>query len=284
MASGGKNILTASSLEELRGKGAAEVSVAIGVFDGVHAGHQALIKELAEVSAATNSLPAALTFYPHPKSALRAEAPPKLLCSPEKKTQLLASFGAKAVVSIPFTKELSALSPEDFAAKFLMPPGISLKGVCVGREWRFGAGAKGGAEILSKLAAEHNFILRTVNEIKIGGETVSSTAIRRAVAGGDLDKAARMLGRPYSLSGAVEHGRHIAGSILKHPTANLRTEFGVIPPNGVYAGIARLRSGEFPAAAAVGVSPHVFRAERPRSRQSGDPHHRLQRRFVRRGA
>jgi riboflavin kinase/FMN adenylyltransferase len=247
--------INASSLASLEKYGIKQAAVAIGVFDGVHKGHCLLIQKLIEMAKRDNSTPVAMTFYPHPREALKPESHPGLLMSPAKKIELLHKEEIKAVVTIPFTREFASLSPLDFIERSLLSSQVELTGICVGKNWRFGAGGKGNVDILEDFAAKGHFDFESVDELLIDGETVSSTSIRRAISSGLLEKAGKMLGRPYSLEGEVEQGNKIAGTELSHPTANLKTRYGIIPPNGVYASCAILENQKYPAAVAVGVSP-----------------------------
>lgn len=247
--------INASSLAQLEKYGINRVAVAIGVFDGVHKGHCLLLQRLIEMAKRDNATPVAMTFYPHPREALRPESHPGLLLSPAKKIELLHEQGIKAVVTIPFTKEFASLSPFEFIERSLLVSQVELTGICVGRKWRFGAGGKGDVKILEDFANNGHFDFDAVDELFIDGETVSSTSIRRAISSGLLEKAEKMLGRPYSLEGEVEQGKKIAGTELSYPTANLKTRYGIIPPNGVYASCAILDEKKYPAAVAIGVSP-----------------------------
>jgi riboflavin kinase/FMN adenylyltransferase len=244
-----------SSFDALGAHGLKEVAVAVGVFDGVHLGHQKLLEELKTLAGRLSAHPVAVTFHPHPRELLRPEAPPALLLPPSIKTRLLHEYGAEAVVTIPFTPEFAALSPPEFLYDCLSSSRVELKGRCVGARWRFGSGGTGNAEFLKERAKAGNFEFVSVEELSIGGMPVSSTNIRRALASGDLKKAKAMLGRNYSLYGKVEHGRQVASSILNKPTANLKFKNGVLPPCGVYAGWAHFDGQRKAAAIAVGSSP-----------------------------
>jgi riboflavin kinase/FMN adenylyltransferase len=249
------HFINVSSLGELAEYGIERAAVAIGVFDGVHKGHQLLIKELLEMTAGNGAAPVAVTFFPHPRAVLKPEGHPGLLISPEKRIELLHSHGIKAVVTIPFTREFASLEPELFIKHSLISSNIELKGICVGAKWRFGAGGRGGSDTLKKFASAGHFEFRAVRELVIDGEEVSSTGIRHAVFSGLLGHAGKMLGRNYSLAGRVESGRHLAGPELEHPTANIKIEYGIIPPNGVYAAFTEIEGYKYPVAVAVGVSP-----------------------------
>ncbi len=223
------------SLDDLKQASISRISLAIGVFDGVHLGHQKLLDVLVKQAERTDSVPVAMTFFPHPRQILTPDSPPALLLPPREKIRLLQEHGVKAVVTLPFTRNFSQMPPEQFLAYCLTCKGIVLKNLCVGSHWRFGAGGQGDTAYLGRVAAEKKFDFHPVPELELNGETVSSSAIRKAVLTADLQKAALFLGHPYTLYGVVEHGKQLAGKELEHPTANLRTEYGVLPPCGVYA-------------------------------------------------
>ena len=244
-----------SSFDALAIHGLTEVAVAVGVFDGVHLGHQALLAALREISSQVSAHPVAVTFHPHPRELLRPDSPPSLLLPPPVKSRLLHEYGAEAVLTIPFTPEFAALSPPEFLYDCLSSSRVKLKGLCVGSNWRFGWKGSGDCEFLREQAAAGGFAFRAVEEVSIGTQPVSSTNIRRAIASGELGRAKAMLGRNYSLYGEIEHGRRIAGSVLSRPTANLKIRFGVLPPAGVYAGWAKFNGTRRKAAIVIGKSP-----------------------------
>ena len=248
-------------IKELAECGISRAAVAIGVFDGVHRGHQKLLTELLTVSSQLSAEPVVMTFYPHPRSVL-SKNPPTLLYPPEEKVRLLCRYGVKAVITVNFTRQFAALTPERFLEESLFAGTVPIPAICVGRHWRFGAKAAGDAAFLERTAAEKHFRFIAVDELCLDdGRIVSSTAIREAVGAGELGRAAQMLGRRYSLSGTVEHGYRNAAEKLQTPTANLRFRDGVLPPCGVYAAIAHLSDHEhFAAAVNIGTAP-TFREE-----------------------
>ncbi|MBO4630403.1 MAG: riboflavin biosynthesis protein RibF [Lentisphaeria bacterium] len=243
-------------IKELALYGIDKAVVAVGVFDGVHRGHQKLLMELLTISSELIAYPVVMTFFPHPRSLL-TDNPPNLLYPQEEKLRLLHSYGVKAVITVPFTREFAALSPEKFLNQSVFAGTVPVLGICVGRHWRFGAGAAGDTEFLERVAGDKKFRFSAVDELCTdSGELISSTAIRKAVSSGQLEKAQQMLGRRYSLSGIVVHGYCNAGEKLDAPTANLQIRDGVLPPCGVYAAIAHLSDcGQFAAAVNIGVSP-----------------------------
>jgi len=243
------------SLEALANHGLKRIAVAIGVFDGVHLGHQLLLKRLQEMAERNSAAPVVLTFYPHPRHILFPEEPLSLLFSREKKFKLLACQDIAAVVTLPFSKDFSELTAEEFLDDCLFSPTIDIVGICVGSKWRFGCGGSGNIDTIHRYADMHGFEFSPVEEFYLSGRTVSSTEIRRAISGGDLDCATAMLGRDYSLSGTVVHGASDGRSVLGCPTANISVSDGIIPPDGVYAGRAEVDGQKYLAAVSVGTSP-----------------------------
>lgn len=209
------------------------VVLAIGVFDGLHLGHQAVIARAMEGAARANGSAVVVTFDPHPIQVLRPEKRPRLLTSAVHKRRLMAAAGIKYLLVLEFTQALAELPPEDFIRE-LHGACQPLTEVCVGHEWCFGKNRSGNLELLRRLGNELGFEEVGVPAVRLEQEVVSSTLIRAAVAAGNLERAAALLGRPYTLLGTVVKGNQI-GHGLGFPTANLETENEQFPPNGVYA-------------------------------------------------
>lgn len=250
-----------SHIRELSCCGIRRAAVAIGVFDGVHRGHQKLLTELLSVASELDAEPVVMTFFPHPRSVL-SDNPPALLYPPEEKLRLLHCSGIKAVVTVNFTRQFSRLTPDRFLEQSVFAGTVPVPAICVGKHWRFGANAAGNAQYLQQMAADRHFCFRAVDELCMeDGQVVCSTAIREAIGSGDLDRAERMLGRRYALSGTVGAGYRVAGEKLQTPTANLEIRHGVLPPCGVYAATAYLSGRErFAAAVNIGTAP-TFREQ-----------------------
>jgi len=211
--------------------------VAIGTFDGVHLGHQAVIKGADTV----------LTFDPHPLEVLHPAATPKLIMPFEVKRDVIAGLGVEELVVIPFDKEFAQRSAEDFVEQVLEEK-LDAREVAVGENFRFGAKAKGDPAMLE---AHPEFETRVVPLIEVDGETVSSTRIRALVAAGDMTAARRCLGAPFMVEGTVVKGDQ-RGRELGFPTANIIPDDRLtIPGHGVYAAFA----DGVPAAVNVGVRP-----------------------------
>ena len=239
--------------------------VAIGKFDGVHSGHRALL-DRARVDAATgDARVVAVTFDRNPLAILRPELCPEDLIGLHQKVQLLAETGIDAALVLRFDAELANLTAPEFVQRVLVGA-LGVRTVMVGADFRFGRGAAGNPEVLRELGREWGFDVDVVDDVRaIGaGRRVSSTWIRELLAEGDVETAAKLLGRPASMWGEVAHGLK-RGRELGFPTANLAPDHeGFVPADGVYAGwlidegsADGLRSGvRYPAAISIGVNPH----------------------------
>ncbi len=227
-----------------------------GVFDGVHIGHRTIIANLSEMAAASGAHPVAVTFSPHPRAVVCPDDPPALLLPLEERLRLLHEVGAGYTGVIDFTAQFAALSPERFLAGICGGNSFSVCGICVGEKWRFGRFGAGDTAFLARWCSEHSLAFRACPELTVEGRgVVSSTAIRRLTAAGELDAAAEMLGRWCRIFGRVVHGFRVAGGILDAPTANLELAAGVVPPDGVYCGGVRLDGEIYPAAVNIGRAP-----------------------------
>jgi riboflavin kinase / FMN adenylyltransferase len=238
-------------LERLHGP----VFLAIGVFDGVHRGHQAVISTSADHARGTSGTPVVVTFDPHPEKVLRPEAAPHLLTATEHKIALIRALGVEHLLIISFDKQFSATEPEAFVQK-LVAHSKPLREICVGHEWSFGKNRRGNLDLLKRLGANFNFDVVGIPPVKINGAVVSSTAIRRAIETGDLTKAAAMLGREYTILGTVTRGDNL-GKKIGFPTANLSAHSEQFPPNGVYAAEARIDGELHRGVINLGIRPTV---------------------------
>src|SRR5437660_6017209 len=197
-----------SELERLRGP----LFLAIGVFDGVHRGHQAVISTSADHARAADGTPVVVTFNPHPEKVLRPERAPHLLTATQHKIALIRNLGVRHLLIINFDKQFAATEPEVFVQQ-LVVHAKPLREICVGHEWSFGKNRRGNLDLLKKFGAEFNFQVVGVPPVKINGAVVSSTAIRQAVEKGDLARAAEMLGGEYSILGTVTRGDNLGKKI-----------------------------------------------------------------------
>ena len=239
------------------------VIATIGVFDGVHLGHQALIRRaLADAKAAGGSA-VVVTFDPHPMRVLRPDKAPRLLTSTRHKIALIERQGISHLLIIPFTREFAEMEPELFVAA-LQRASRPLREICVGHTWCFGKGKRGNLELMKEMGDRLGFDEVGISAVEIDGEIVSSTLIRATVQAGDLTKTARLLGRDFSILGTVEQGDHV-GRTLGFPTANLGAHNEQFPPNGVYAVEAAVdrNNGErlLPGVVNIGVRPTLKAAD-----------------------
>jgi riboflavin kinase/FMN adenylyltransferase len=230
-------------------------AVTIGVFDGVHRGHQALLGRVAEEAAARGLLPGAITFDRHPMGVVRPGSNPKLLTTLRQRIELLGDYGMAFVLVLPFTPKLSRMAAEEFAVKVLLEA-VSARVVVVGANFRFGHRAAGDPRLIAELARPRGVDVVAVALDAEAGDVVSSTRIREALAAGEVESAARLLGRPFAVRGRVVRGAE-RGRLLGIPTANLRVPARLmLPGKGVYAGrLQAERSQPLPAVTNVGVSP-----------------------------
>ncbi|MCX6971918.1 MAG: bifunctional riboflavin kinase/FAD synthetase [Verrucomicrobia bacterium] len=207
--------------------------VAAGVFDGMHPGHKAVLQAALDSADRVGGTAVALTFDPHPSKILRPENSARLLTSTRHKLHLMDKLRISAVLVIPFDKEFAAVEAEDFL-RGLSSSAKKLARICVGQGWRFGHARRGDADLLRRIGPELGFETTEVEPVQIDGTTVSSTLIRQLVESGELEAAARFLGRNYSILGTVIPGDGL-GKKLGFPTANLAAHNEQFPPDGVYA-------------------------------------------------
>lgn len=232
--------------------------LAIGVFDGVHLGHQEIIRRTVESARARDALALVLTFDRHPNAVVAPERVPPMISTPAQKARLLAALGVDVLWVMPFDEATSRLSGEAFVRRLAEATG-GLATVCVGADFVFGYRRSGDVALLRRLGAEWGFEVIALPPVLVDGVAVSSTRIREAIRRGDFAEAARLLGREYALAGAVVRGAG-RGRELGFPTANLDTRGLVLPPNGVYAARARLERETWPAVINIGVRPTVASA------------------------
>jgi riboflavin kinase/FMN adenylyltransferase len=205
----------------------------LGNFDGVHRGHQEILRRLVATARRMNGTAVALTFYPHPVRVLRPERAPQLITDWRARVERIAATGVDVIIVQHFTRAFSQVTAEDFVRRFLVD-GLGVRAVVVGYRVSFGHDRAGRAATLRQLGAKYGLDVEAVGPIEVNGMEVSSSAVRRAISGGDLDRARALLGRAPSVAGRVVHGFH-RGKGLGFPTANLRLDGVVLPPDGVYA-------------------------------------------------
>jgi phosphoribosyl 1,2-cyclic phosphate phosphodiesterase len=211
------------------GRGSA---LAIGNFDGIHLGHQAILRATVQRANETGSVATALTFDPPPRKVLQPESAPLRLSTNAQRMEWFGALGVEAAVVLPFTLELARLSPEDFVGEILVR-GLHVQAVLVGENFRFGHRQAGDVKLLRDLGMRHGFEVAIIPPVLYKGEVVSSTVIRREIAAGDVTHASCLLGRPFALTGEIVSGTG-TGSRFTFPTLNLVPEQELLPARGVY--------------------------------------------------
>src|SRR6478736_7073749 len=209
--------------------------VTSGTFDGVHVGHQKILSRLHEIAERTNGETVVITFWPHPRLVLNPEADIKLLNTFEEKAELLKEQGVHHLLRIPFTKEFSQLTSEQFITKILVEK-IGTRKLVIGYDHHFGKNREGSFEQLKLNGPTYGFEVEEIPRQDVDHIGVSSTKIRQALEEGDVETASHFLGRPYSISGAVIKGDKL-GRVLGFPTANIDIDahHKLIPAEGIYA-------------------------------------------------
>lgn len=228
--------------------------VTLGVFDGVHRGHQKLLADVCSEADRRGVATVAMTFWPHPGAALSPGGAPAQLTTIERRVELLHAYGADQVRVLAFSATMAAWAPETFIERVVLAE-CGAQHVVVGENFRFGAKAAGNVEYLAQFGASHGFTA-VGHQLDGDGVAFSSTRVRAAVANGQVEEAAQMLGRLPEVEGEVVHGDH-RGRELGFPTANIVVEAGfAVPADGVYAGwLVRASQERLPAAISVGTNP-----------------------------
>jgi riboflavin kinase/FMN adenylyltransferase len=227
--------------------------VALGVFDGIHVGHREILMRAVRRARVLGLEALACTFDPHPMEVLQPDRVPPPITTLAERIDLIAEIGLDATVVLPFTRELAGVEPEVFVKDVLLAR-LHAREVVVGFNHRFGRGARGDPRLLEALGQRLGFAVDIVPPLAIDGEPVSSTGVRAALQQGDIERAARFLGRPYSVCGDVVRGAG-RGRTLGFPTANVRTERALLVPTGVYACRARWAGKVYPAVVNIGIRP-----------------------------
>ena len=240
------------SADEFRSDGC-KVSLAIGMFDGVHLGHQQVIRQAVADAAQHEGLSVAVTFDRHPSSILAPDRVPPLLYAPSQKTRALAALGVDALLIIPFTREFAA-QPGDVFIRMLAEKLRPLHSICVGSSFAFGHQRSGNVALLQQLGRELGFTVHGLAAVALDGQKVSSTRIRETIRAGEFGAAAQMLGREYALCGTVVTGDRL-GRQMGFSTANLDPDGRLVPPHGVYAAHAFVAGRRHRAAVNIGVRP-----------------------------
>ncbi len=250
-----KLIHAASELDN----GNRKVCLAIGVFDGVHLGHQQIIRQTISDARQHDALALIVTFDKHPSAIVAPDRVPPQVFSRSQKLRAIEALGADALLEIPFDKKFSEKSGEVFIRELAQDLG-KISFICVGADFVFGCKRSGNVALLKTLGTEIGFQVHGHAAVALDGETVSSTRIREMIRTGNLDAASQMLGRPYEICGRVVVGDQI-GHELGFPTANLDVTGLVLPPNGVYAASTKLGGKNFRVALNIGLRPTVAAAQ-----------------------
>jgi riboflavin kinase/FMN adenylyltransferase len=227
--------------------------LSLGNFDGVHLGHQEILKRVVEEARERQGTSLVLTFHPHTLAVLRPDRPLALLISLREKLFLFASLGIQGVLLQRFTLPFSRLSAEEFVQRYLVEA-VGVEKIIVGHNVSFGHKGAGRAETLERLGRELGFEVEIVGPVMAGGREVSSTAVRTLLSAGEMRGVAQLLGRVYTVTGRVEKGFQ-RGRGIGFPTANLRPRVDLLLPNGVYAVTVEVGGIQVPGVANVGVNP-----------------------------
>jgi riboflavin kinase/FMN adenylyltransferase len=229
------------------------------MFDGVHLGHQQVIRQTTSDARQHGAVSVAVTFDRHPNAVVAPERVPPLIYSLPQKLSVTGSLGVEAVLLIPFDRPFSRLPAEEFVRGLSRDFG-QIHSVCVGSNFTFGHRRTGNVALLRSLGQELKFTVHGLAAVSLDGQTVSSTRIREAIRSGNLDAAGQMLGRTYSLMAVVTRGDQL-GRRLGFPTANLDVAGLVLPPHGVYAVQVQCSRASHPAVANIGLRPTLEKAE-----------------------
>ena len=227
----------------------------IGNYDGVHRGHQAILKRLRERAAELQLPSCVILFEPQPREYFTPETAPARLARLRDKIELLTAEGIDRVVCLAFNRRLRELSAAQFVQQVLID-GLGVRHLEIGDDFRFGCDRAGDFEFLRQAGAEYGFTVEAATTVELDGERISSTRVRQALAAGDFALAERLLGRPYSIGGRVLHGQKL-GRQLGTPTANVQLKRRKAPLQGVYLVSARLGGRRVPGVANIGVRPSV---------------------------
>lgn len=226
---------------------------AIGIFDGVHLGHKAIIKSAIKRARAVKRKSVVITFDPHPLKVLQPDKSIPLLMSTAHRVRLITELGVDLCLVLKFNKRFSNLEPRDFVKKILVDK-LKVNEVYIGSDFVFGKDGIGDASLLQKFGRCYGFKVNVIPMVKVGGRVVSSTTIRNLIIKGRLKEATEMLGRPVTVFGTVIRGAR-RGKTLGYPTANIDPHHEAIPPSGVYAVWVRLRNRKYGGALYIGTRP-----------------------------
>jgi riboflavin kinase/FMN adenylyltransferase len=238
--------------------GTRKVCLAIGVFDGVHLGHQQIIRQTVTDARQHKALALVVTFDRHPNAVVAPERVPPQIYTPSQKLRAIEALGVDALLEIHFDQAFSQQAGDVFIRELARDLG-KIHSVCVGADFVFGHRRNGNVALLKTLGGELNFQVHGLAAVALDGQAVSSTRIRETIRAGEIDAASQMLGRPYAICGRVVEGDRI-GRQLGFPTANLDAAHLILPPNGVYAAAAKLNGQLYRVALNIGSRPTVASA------------------------
>lgn len=231
-------------------------AVALGNFDGVHLGHQELIKRAVERAKEDGLKAAVFTFSNHPKNLLPREKKVKSILSKEEKTEIIASLGVDYLFNIPFNKGIMSMTPEAFVQELLVDK-FNMKAAFCGFNYHFGFKAQGNPDVLREIGAEKGFDVTEMPAYKIKGDIVSSSLLRTLIASGQVEKCETYMGRNYAIGGEVVVGNRL-GRKLGFPTSNLVIDHDMVtPPNGVYITYCTYNGVRYPSVTNVGIKPTI---------------------------
>jgi riboflavin kinase / FMN adenylyltransferase len=227
----------------------------LGNFDGMHLGHQQLMRDLVERARQIQGTPTVITFYPHPLQVLAPNNAPRQIQTLDQKLEMMRQLGIRLAVVIPFTLELARIRARDFAVSILSEK-LRIQEIYVGPNFAFGFRREGSFNLLKEIGVEVGFLVGRIHQVQFRGNRVSSTAVRQALVAGQVAIARRLLGRPFALPGEIVRGAAI-GTGIRVPTANLRTENELIPRRGVYAVLMEVAGRRHRGVANIGYRPTV---------------------------
>lgn len=240
-------------------------AVAVGNFDGLHIGHQRLVDEAVAAAGELGGDAVVYTFDPHPARVLAPDRAPPLICSRDRKLELIADRGVSVTILEPFTRELSQTEPDDFLRQVFVRV-LGARCVVVGYDFTYGRRAAGTVDSLRAFGAAHDIDVRVIDAVEAGGAAASSSAVRAAIRDGDMARARALLGRDADVDGTVVEGER-RGRELGFPTANVDYRAELMPPTGIYATWVQVLDGDDPgrkhaAATSLGTNP-TFGADKP---------------------
>jgi riboflavin kinase/FMN adenylyltransferase len=233
----------------------------LGVFDGLHLGHQLILSRVVERARALGAAPTVVTFDPHPRAVLHPESAPPLLQTFDQKVEAFGVLGVEQTIVVRFTREFARVSAEEFL-KDVVHERLQAREVYLGRGFAFGRGREGNIELLRRVSRELGFAAFEVPEVRLRGQRISSSRIRELLAAGRVNLARRMLGRPYGVEGRVVRG-YERGRTIGFPTANLRPANRVIPRGGVYVTATLIEGSWRRSVTNVGVRPTFEKEAEP---------------------